>query len=399
MKRETSYIFATDWQRELADNARAIMEKIFTPEKIAEWEAADGGTGCYPMEAHKAMVEAGYYAMSIPEQYGGLGFDPKTIGIIHEEMARIEPGFTFSFNSNGSHFGYIMQTSMPESEKQKWADSYLAGKTMGCFALTEAGAGSDAAAIKTTAVRDGDEWVINGTKCFITNAAEFSDHFCVAAWTDKTKRASQGITFFFVEKERGVKIGKHENKMGMKLSPTGELIFEDVRVPNDHIIGKEGEGFGASLSHIQMWGKPGGSAIYVGLAQAALDHALEYAKTRRQFGKRICDHQAIGFKLAEMQLRVHTARAFLYQTFDALAAGKVGREMTAGLKKYCSDVAFQNASDAMQILGGYGYMKEYPVEKLFRDSRVMPIFGGTNEIQLKNMAKAMCGRDEMARRN
>ena len=392
-KREVSYRLATDEQKELAENARNILEHELTPEKIKECEEADGGRGMYPLDVHQAMCDAGYYAMSIPEEYGGLGFDPKTIAIIHEEMARVEAGFTFSFNSNGSHFGYILATSMPESEKRKWAESYLAGKTMGCFALTEAGAGSDAKAMRTTAVKKGHEWVINGTKCFITNAAEFSDHFCVAAWTDKSKSAREGVTFFFIEKERGVKIGKHEDKMGMKLSPTGELILEDVRVPEDHVIGEVGGGFGRSLSHIQMWGRPGGSAIYLGLAQACLDQALEYAKVRRQFGKRIIDHQGVGFKIAEMQSRLYAARSFLYSTFDTLAAGYEDRNMTAALKRFVSDVAFQNAYDAMQIFGGYGYMKDYPIEKLFRDSRIFPIFGGTNEIQLKNMAKAMAGRD------
>ena len=174
--------------------------------------------------------------------------------------------------------------------------------------------------MRTTAVKKGDEWILNGTKCFITNAAEMSDHFCVAAWTDKSKRPREGVTFFFVEKERGVKIGKHEDKMGMKLSPTGELILEDVHVPDDHVIGEVGSGFGRSLNHIQMWGRPGGSAIYLGLAQACLDEAIEYAKVRRQFGKRIIDHQGVGFKIAEMQTRVNAARAYVYNTFDLLAA-------------------------------------------------------------------------------
>ncbi len=392
-RREVSYLLATDEQKELAENARKILEKELPIEKIRQYEEADGGLGAYPLDVHKAMVDAGYYAMSIPEEYGGLGFDPKTIAIIHEEMARVEAGFTFSFNSNGSHFGYIMATSMPESEKRMWAERHLTGEAMGCFGLTEASAGSDAKAMRTTAVKEGHEWVLNGTKCFITNAAEFADHFCVAAWTDKSKGPRGGVTFFFVEKNRGVKIGKHEDKMGMKLSPTGELIFDNVRVPEDHVIGQVGDGFGRSLNHIQMWGRPGGSAIYLGLAQACLDHAIEYAKVRRQFGKRLIDHEGVGFKIADMQTRLHAARAYLYSTFDALSAGYVDRNMTAGLKMYVSDIAFQNAFDALQIFGGYGYMKDYPIEKLERDARIFSIFGGTNEIQRKNIAKAIAGKD------
>lgn len=397
-KKKVSYYLATDEQRELAEGARDILSKELPLSKIQELEQADGGLGTYPLDVHKKLADAGYYAMGVPEKYGGLGMDLKTISIIHEEMARIEAGFTFSFNSGGSHFGYIEATHMSESEKQAWADKHISGETIGCFALTEAGSGSDSKAMRTTAVKKGDEWILNGTKCFITNAAEFADHFCIAAWTDKSKGPREGVTFFFVEKERGVKIGKHEDKLGMKLSPTGELILEDVHVPDDHVIGEVGGGFGRSLNHIQMWGRPCGSAIYLGLAQAALDQAIEYAKVRRQFGKRIIDHQGVGFKIAEMQTRVNAARAYLYNTFDVLAAGIEDRNLTAGLKLFVSDTAFQNAIDAVKIFGGYGYMKDYPVEKLLRDATIFPIFGGTNEIQRKNIAKAIAGKDPEATR-
>ena len=388
-KRKTSYALATPEQRDLADQAREIMERELPIEKIQELEKADGGLGKYPMDVHKKFVDAGYYAMTVPEKYGGLGMDLKTVAIIHEEMARVEAGFTFSFNSGGSHFGYVEATHMSESEKQKWADRHINGEAFGCFA----GSGSDAKAMRTTAEKKGDEYILNGTKCFITNACEEADHFCVAAWTDKSKGPREGVTFFFIEKERGVKIGKHEDKMGMKLSPTGELILEDVHVPDDHVIGEVGGGFGRSLNHIQMWGRPGGSANYLGLAQAALDYAIDYAKVRRQFGKRIIDHEGLGFVIAEMQCRVNAARAYEYMTFDMLNAGVVDRNWTAGLKKMASDVALANAIDAMKVHGGYGYMKDYPVEKLVRDAGIMPIFGGTNEIQLRNIAKAIAGKD------
>lgn len=392
-KRHTSFALATPEQRELADQAREMMERELPTAKAQELENANGGLGQYPMDVHQKFVDAGFYAMTVPEKYGGLGMDLKTVAIIYEEMARVEAGFTFGFNSGGSHFGYIEATKMPESEKQMWADRHLSGQAFGCFALTEAGSGSDAKAMRTTAVKQGDEYIINGTKCFITNACEEADHFCVAAWTDKSKGPYAGVTFFFIEKERGVKIGKHENKMGLKLSPTGELILEDVHVPEDHVIGEVGGGFGKSLNHIQMWGRPVGSAIYLGVAQAALDYAIDYAKVRRQFGKRIIDHEGLGFKIAEMQNRVNAVRAYEYMTFDMLNAGVVDRNWTAGLKKMASDAAFANAIDAMKVHGGYGYMKDYPIEKLVRDAGIFPIFGGTNEIQLRNIAKALAGKD------
>lgn len=392
-RKEIGYLMATDEQKELAENARNILEHELPLSRIEELEKADDGRGAYPLDVHQKLCDAGYYAMGIPEEYGGLGLDAKTQAVIHEEMARVEAGFTFSFMCAGSHFNYILATKIPESEKRKWAESHLSGKSLGCFALTEPGAGSDAKAMRTTAVKDGNEWVINGTKCFITNAADYSDHFCVAAWTDKSKGAREGVTYFFVEKDRGVKIGKHEDKLGLKLSVTGELILEDVRVPEDHVIGEVGGGFGASLDHIQMWGRPSGCAVYLGLAQSALDNAIDYAKVRRQFGKRIIDHEGVGFKIADMETRVMASRAYLYQTLDALQAGVATRNMTAGLKMFVSDCALQNALDAMQVYGGYGYMRDYPIEKLVRDARIFTIFGGTNEIQRKNMAKATAGRD------
>ena len=218
-----NYLFATEEQKELADGARKILEDKLKP-RIEEFESADGGLGIYPLEVHKALADAGYYASYIPEEWGGLGLDPVTQGIIIEEMGKIDAGFAFSFAGSGCEFPKILATSMPKEEKQMWADRILAG-AMGSFNLTESGAGSDAAAMRTTAVKDGDEWVINGTKCFCSNAPT-AEYFICVAWTDKTKRASEGVTAFFVEKDRGVQVGKKENKMGLHLAETAGVSYE-----------------------------------------------------------------------------------------------------------------------------------------------------------------------------
>ena len=208
-----NYVFATEEQKELANEARRILEKELKP-RIREFEDANGGLGGYPMEIHKKMVEAGFYGMYIPEEWGGLGFDPVTQAVIFEEMGKVDAGFAFAFSGSGCEFPKILKTKMPDSEKRMWAERIINEGAMGSFNLTESDAGSDAAAIKTTATFDEKtrEWVINGTKTFCSNAPTASFFICIA-WTDKTKRASQGCTAFFVEKERGVQVGRQEDKM------------------------------------------------------------------------------------------------------------------------------------------------------------------------------------------
>lgn len=391
-----SYIFATEEQRELAENARKILEVELKP-RIEEFENADGGLGLYPLEVHQKLVDAGYYASYIPEEWGGLELDPVTQGIIIEEMGRVDAGFAFAFAGAGLEFGKILTTNMPKEDKQMWADRLLTG-TMGSFQLTEPGAGSDAAAMRTTAVFDEEtrEWVINGTKCFCSNAptAEF---FIVFAWTDKTKRASEGVTAFFVEKERGVQIGKKENKMGLHLAETADTIYEDVRVPEDHVIGEIGKGFGVALGGIKGAGAIVNCCPALGMAQAALDEAIEYAKTRRQFGKRIIDHQGLGFIIADMQMRVAASRSLLYDSLVA-ARDNVPNNLDLMTKVVITDNVMQVCMDAVQVLGGYGYMKEYPVERYMRNAKIFQIFGGTNQIKRKNLIKSIAGRDPEAKR-
>lgn len=385
------YLMATEEQRDLAQTAYEITKKELSG-RIEELEKSDDGRGKFPMDVLKTLAEAGYYGMNIPEEWGGLGLDKVTQALIMEQIAKVDAGFAFSFYNAGTYFPLILQTGMSKEEKQSWADRILSGESAGAFAITEPNAGSDAAAMKSTAVKDGNEWVINGTKCFMSNAP-IADHFLIAAWTDKTKRASQGVTFFFVEKERGVQIGKKEYKMGLKLSETSEIIMDNVRVPEDHVIGEVGKGFGTSLGVITNEGRALGMAFNLGLAQAALDEAVEYAKVRRQFGKRIIDHEGLGFLIADMKARTEASRALMYQTLMAQDQGIGVDTLPSICKMYISDCTMQTTIDAVQVLGGYGYMHDYPVEKYMRDAKIFQIFSGTNQIQRRTIARALAGKD------
>lgn len=386
-----NYPLATEEQKMLVDTVQKIVEKELKP-RIEEFENADNGLGIYPMEVHQKLVEAGYFAMYIPEEWGGLGMDPVTQGLVIEEIGKVNAGFAFAFAGSGGYFDDILATGMTKEEKQEWADRILNG-CMGAFCLTEADAGSDAAAMRTSAEYDeaADEWIINGTKCFASNAPN-SEYFIVFAWTDKTKRASEGVTAFFVEKERGVKLGKKENKMGLHLSETSEVIFEDVRVPSSHVIGKVGKGFSVALGGIKGSGSIVNCAPIVGMAQAAVDTALEYAKTRRQFGKRIVDFQGLSFIIADMYMRLEACRALLYESL-VCARDNVDSNLPLIVKPYISDNVMQICTDAVQVLGGYGYMKEYPVERYMREAKIFQIFGGTNQIKRKNLMKVLAGKD------
>ena len=388
------YQFATEEQINLADEARKILEKELLPQ-IHDLELADGGLGKYPMDVHQVLADAGYFGMDIGEEWGGLGMNLVTRGVIAEEMAQVDAGFTFSFFSACGYWEAILATGLSKEEKQEWADRIMAGEAIGSFTFTEAEAGSDALAMRTTAKKEGNEWVINGTKCFASNGP-IANYFIVTAWTDKTKKPSEGITTFLVEKERGVTIGKKENKLGIKLSETSEVVFDNVRVPEDHVVGEVGKGISKSLGQINFDGRSLGVTYNVGLAQACLNHAIEYAKTRRQFGKRIIDHQGIGFMIADMEARTQASRALTYSLLEQIDRGdrNVGYK-PALTKMFVTDCTMQTALDAVQVLGGYGYMKDYPVEKLLRDAKIFQIFSGTNQIQRKNIMKAIAGRDPL----
>lgn len=378
---QVEYAFATEEQRQLADDARKILEKELEP-YLHEWESANDGKGEFPVSVAKTLARAGYLGLNIPEEYGGLHLDAVTRCLIEEEMAKIDAGFTFAIHGVSClQFPFIMKTKIPEEEKQRWASRIMAGESFGATCFTEPSAGSDAAAIRTSAVYDEEthEWVINGTKCFVSNGP-IADHFIVYAWTDKSKSAGKGITAFFVEKERGPRVGGIENKLGLKLSMTSEIIFDNVRVPEDHVCGELGTGFKQFMREMDEV-RVTGMIFSLGIAQAAIDHAVAYAKTRQTFKKPIIQHQGLAFLLADMQIRTDAARALLYEGARCVDAGIPLGTRSSSSKVVVSDNTVQTVIDAMEVLGGYGYMKDYPIEKLLRDAKIFTIFDGTTEIQ------------------
>lgn len=361
--------------KELVRLARSFAEKELAP-VVAECDRK----GELPMDVYAKAFEIGFHIMEIPKEYGGLGLDYQTIYAVNEEIARVDAGFATGLGASSLALKPVLIAGNSE-QKQLFADYITGDKGNGfaAFALTEPNAGSDAAAGKTTAVKDGDEYVINGTKCFITNGG-LASIYVVFALTDKSKGV-KGISAFIVERDRpGVSVGKEEDKMGIRLSNTTDVIFDEVRIPADHLLGQEGKGFIYAMQTLDL-ARPAIGAISVGIMQRAIDEATAYAKTRVTFGKPIIAHQAIAFKLADMEIKKETSRAAVIDAINTYQNGGNFSKAAAIAKTYGSDCAVQVALDAIQILGGYGYSREYPVEKLLRDAKIMQIFEGTNEIQ------------------
>ncbi len=383
------YPFATKEQIQLAEQARIILENELKPH-LEELEAGDDGKGHFPVEVAKILADAGYLGIAIPEEYGGLGLDCVTRCLIEEEMSKVDAGFTFAIHgASNLQFPYIAKSSIPEEEKKKWAERIMSGESFGAICFTEPQAGSDASAIKTTAVYDeaADEYILNGLKCFASNGP-IADHFVIFAWTDKTQRPSRGISAFLVEKDRGVKIGSIENKLGLKMSKTSEVVLEDVRVPADHLCGVPGRAYKMFLEGMDEI-RVSGMVFSLGIAQAAIDEAVEYAKVRETMGKPIIRHQGLGFLLAEMQTRTDASRALLYQGARCIDEGIPLGTTSSSSKNFVSNSTVQTVIDAMEVLGGYGYMKDYPIEKLVRDAKIFTIFDGTTEINKMVIARQL----------
>ncbi|WP_279202383.1 acyl-CoA dehydrogenase family protein [Intestinimonas butyriciproducens] len=366
-------LLLSDEQRDLAQTAAQIVRTELAP-RVAELDRS----GEFPHDVMDTLREAGFYGMGIPEEYGGLGLDAVTQMAIYEEIAKVDAGFSFNFALASGEFSIFEEPDVSEDMRRYYAEKILGGSICS-FCLTEAQAGSDASNIRTTAQRVGDEYVLNGTKCFITNGA-LADLFIVFAYTDKSK-GPKGISAFLVEKEQGVQVGKTEDKMGLKLSVTSEIILEDVHIPADRLIGREGRGFLYAMRALEK-ARVTSMVHALGIAQSAMDIALEYAKVRTTFGKPIIQHQGLGFLLADMQKRVDAARAMLYYSATALDRGFPLGTLSPSTKIFVSETAMSVTTDAVQVLGGYGYMREYPLEKLMRDAKVFSIFEGTNQINL-----------------
>ncbi|MFD8808493.1 acyl-CoA dehydrogenase family protein [Streptomyces sp. NPDC059597] len=364
----------------LRDAVRSLVEA-----KIAPYAAAVDEEARFPQEALDALVAGDLHAVHVPEEYGGSGADALATVIVIEEVARacVSSSLIPAVNKLGS-LPVILSGS--EELKKKYLGPLAKGDAMFSYCLSEPDAGSDAAGMKTKAVRDGDFWVLNGVKRWITNAG-VSEYYTVMAVTDPTKR-SKGISAFVVEKsDEGVSFGAPEKKLGIKGSPTREVYFDNVRIPADRMIGEEGTGFATAmktLDHTRITI----AAQALGVAQGALDYAKGYVQERKQFGKAIADFQGIQFMLADMAMKIAAARALTYQA--AAASERGDKDLTfqgAAAKCFASDVAMEVTTDAVQLLGGYGYTRDYPVERMMRDAKITQIYEGTNQVQRIVMAR------------
>ncbi len=335
----------------------------------------------FPEEALKALNESGFNAIHVPEEFGGQGADSVAACIVIEEVARVcgSSSLIPAVNKLGT-MGLILKGS--DELKQQVLPEIAEGK-MASYALTERGAGSDAGAMKTRAVRDGDDWVLNGSKCFITNGGK-STWYTVMAVTDPEKGAN-GISAFMVHKDdEGFRVGGLEHKMGIKGSPTAELYFEDCRVPGDRMIGEEGTGFKTALETLDHT-RPTIGAQALGIAQGAYDAAVQYVLEREQFGKPVAAFQNTQFMLADMRMKIEAARLMVYTAAAnaergvADGGGKLGL-MAASAKTFASDIAMEVTNDAVQLFGGYGYTRDFPVERMMRDAKICQIYEGTNQI-------------------
>lgn len=357
---------------------RNLVEE-FAQKEIAPQAARYDQTEEFPWENFKKMAGLGLTGLPVPEKYGGAAADTVSYSLAIEEISRAcaATGAILAIHTSAGIMPLCLYGN--EEQKQAYIPALAGGEKVGAFALTEPGAGSDASKVATTAVLDGDEYVLNGTKCFISNGG-VAETYTVFASVDKSKGV-KGITAFIVEQGTpGFSIGKKEEKMGIRASSTTELIFDNCRIPRRNLLGKEGEGF--KIAMVVLDGaRIGIGAQAVGIARAAYDAALSYAKVREQFGKPIAALQAVAFMLADMAIQIEAARQLVYHAAALKDAALPYGKEAAMAKTFASDTAVKAALDAIQIMGGYGYSREYPVERLLRDAKVTQIYEGTNQIQ------------------
>ncbi|CAM4069599.1 acyl-CoA dehydrogenase [Bacillus manliponensis] len=325
------------------------------------------------------MAELGLTGIPWPEEYGGIGSDYLAYVIAVEELSRVCASTGVTLSAHTSLAGWPIYTFGTEEQKQKYLRPMAEGKKMGAYGLTEPGSGSDAGSMKTTAKRDGDSYILNGSKIFITNGG-YADIYVVFALTDSESK-QRGTSAFIVESNTpGFSVGKKESKLGIRSSPTTEIIFEDCRIPAENLLGEEGQGFKIAMQTLDG-GRNGIAAQAVGIAQGALDAAVQYAKDRHQFGKPIIAQQGIGFKLADMATGVEASRLLTYQAAWLESQGLPYGKESAMSKLFAGDTAMKVTTEAVQVFGGYGYTKDYPVERFMRDAKITQIYEGTQEIQ------------------
>jgi butyryl-CoA dehydrogenase len=355
------------------------MVRDFAKNEVAPTAAERDEEERFDREIFDKMAELGLTGIPWPEEYGGIGSDYLAYVIAVEELSRVCASTGVTLSAHTSLAGWPVYKFGTEEQKQKYLRPMAEGKAIGAYGLTEPGSGSDAGGMRTTARKDGEDYILNGSKIFITNGG-IADIYVVFAVTDPEQK-TKGTTAFIVEKDfPGFSVGKKEAKLGIRSSPTTEIIFEDCRVPAVNILGEVGMGFKVAMMTLDG-GRNGIAAQAVGIAQGALDAAVEYAKERKQFGKAIIDQQGIGFKLADMATSVEAGRLLTYQAAWLESEGLPYGKESAMSKLFAGDAAMKVTTEAVQVFGGYGYTKDYPVERYMRDAKITQIYEGTQEIQ------------------
>lgn len=363
------------------------MARDFAQRSLAPAAAEIDRTQVFPQQLVDTMAEMGFLGMKIPEAYGGAGMDTRAYALTMEEVARkcaVASVYVSSSNSLGIA---PLLLAGSEEQKHKYLPGVAAGQRFIAFALTEPGAGSDAGGMKTTAVRAGEDYILNGRKCFITGApiAQTAVVFAKTA----PEKGTRGITTFLVDMDLpGVSCGKHEEKMGIVGIPTSDLVLEDVRVPRQNVLGEVDMGFVTAMKTLSL-GRVGIAAQGVGIAQGAMDEAVSYLKQRRQFGQPLAAFQGLQFMLAEMETKLNAARMLTYHAAWKLDQGEDATKEASMAKYYSAEAAVEIVSKALQMHGGYGYSKEYTIERLYRDVRILPIYEGTSQVQQLIIAKGL----------
>jgi Acyl-CoA dehydrogenases len=367
----------TDLQQEIQTLARSFARTDIAPHS-AQWDQE----AKFDPSIIKKLGELGFLGMLLPEEYDGLGADTSTYLIALEEIAAVDASVAVLMSVHNSLPTNMILRFGTQAQKDRFLRPMARGEILGAFALSEPEAGSDASALRTQAVRDGDSWILNGTKSWVTNG-DSAGAIITMARTDSSgsRKGARGIGAFIVTPDLpGFSVGKKEDKMGLRSSPTVSLNFENLRVPAGNLLGEPSQGFIYSMQSLDN-GRLGIAAQAIGIARAALEHSTRYAAERRQFGKPIKEFEAIQFKLADMAMRVAAARSLLHSAAAAKDRGQSVTQFGAMAKLFASETAMWVTTQAVQIFGGYGYMKEYPVERLFRDAKVTEIYEGTSEIQ------------------
>lgn len=369
-------------QKQLRKAVRAFAEAEILPH-VMEWDESQH----FPVDVFRQLGDLGVLGAVFSEELGGSGFSYEDYAILVEELARIDPSIALSAAAHVSLCTSHINTAGSEEQKKAYIPKLASGEWIGAWALTEPESGSDAGGTRTQAVLDGNEWVLNGTKTFTTNA-HAADLFVVMAVSDRAQ-SSHGISAFVIERDTpGFKLGKKENKLGMRCSPTGELILTDCRIPEANLVGNRGEGFIDAL-RILDGGRISIAALGVGIAQGAYEAALRYSKQRKQFGRFISEFQAIQHKLADMATEIDAARLLTQRAAWLKDQGHSVNRESSMAKLYSSEVAVRVANEAVQVHGGYGFIKDYPVEKFYRDAKLCTIGEGTSEIQRMVIARQL----------